>query len=104
MLMGDWTLPDLHASFSGASEAQLKGPIKPVYPNVPTSTASPSARLNFLRLWRQVPDTVLARKRVRNNMVDYENGLVCIKGVLRLEREKAKRMSMRIERRKNDDI
>jgi hypothetical protein len=26
MLMGDWFMPDLHASFSGAREAQLNGP------------------------------------------------------------------------------
>jgi hypothetical protein len=29
-LMGDWFLPVLQASFSGARDAQFKGPIRPV--------------------------------------------------------------------------
>lgn len=42
MLIGDWLVPVLQASFSGSRAAQLKGPIRPVYPKVLTLTASPS--------------------------------------------------------------
>lgn len=39
-LMGDWFLPVLQASFSGAREAQLIGPSRGPYPNFAFSAAS----------------------------------------------------------------
>ena len=66
MLMGDWFAPALHASFSGAREAQLNGPSKGPYPNVLTSTVPlslPAALLNIESPWRHVAEAVEAKMR-----------------------------------------
>lgn len=66
MLMGDWFKPALHASFSGARDAQLNGPSIGPYPNVLTSTVPfslPAALLNIESPWRHVAEAVEAKMR-----------------------------------------
>jgi hypothetical protein len=72
MLMGDWFVPALHASFSGARDAQLKGPFSGPYPNVLTSTVPfslPAARLNIESPWRHVAEAVEAKRRDLKSML-----------------------------------